>query len=408
MKKIDKLIKKEIVRQQNSINLIPSENYVSQKILDAIGSPLTNKYSEGYPGKRYYPGNEIYDKIEMYVQNLALKAFRLNQKDWSSNIQPYSGSPANLAVYLALMSPGDKLLGFSLTSGGHLTHGHSVNYSGKLFKVRQYSVNPKTGLLDYDEIYKLAKKFKPKLIVSGLTSYPRKIDFKKFGQIAKKVGAYHLADISHIAGLILANLHPAPFSYSDVVTTTTHKTLRGPRGALIFMRKHLEEKINKSVFPGLQGGPHNNIIAGIGVMFEEALTSKFIKYQQQILKNAKVLSKELMNLGFTLWTNGTDNHLMVIDLKPLGLNGKIAEEILESANILANRNALPGDTSPFNPTGLRLGTPAVTSRGMKEKEMLKIAKFIKELLIDQKDPKKIKEEVIRFLCKFPLPYKKWL
>lgn len=408
MKKIDKLIKKEIVRQQNSINLIPSENYVSQKILDAIGSPLTNKYSEGYPGKRYYPGNEIYDKIEMYVQNLALKAFRLNQKDWSSNIQPYSGSPANLAVYLALMSPGDKLLGFTLTSGGHLTHGHSVNYSGKLFKVRQYSVNPKTGLLDYDEIYKLAKKFKPKLIVSGLTSYPRKIDFKKFGQIAKKVGAYHLADISHIAGLILANLHPAPFSYSDVVTTTTHKTLRGPRGALIFMRKHLEEKINKSVFPGLQGGPHNNIIAGIGVMFEEALTSKFIKYQQQILKNAKVLSKELMNLGFTLWTNGTDNHLMVIDLKPLGLNGKIAEEILESANILANRNALPGDTSPFNPTGLRLGTPAVTSRGMKEKEMLKIAKFIKELLIDQKDPKKIKEEVIRFLCKFPLPYKKWL
>lgn len=408
MKKIDKLIKKEVVRQQNSINLIPSENYVSQKVLDAIGSPLTNKYSEGYPGKRYYPGNEIYDKIEMYVQNLALKAFRLNQKDWSVNIQPYSGSPANLAVYLALMSPGDKLLGFSLTSGGHLTHGHFVNYSGKLFKVRQYSVNPKTGLLDYDEIYKLAKKFKPKLIVSGLTSYPRKIDFKKFGQIAKKVGAYHLADISHIAGLILANLHPAPFSYSDVVTTTTHKTLRGPRGALIFMRKHLEEKINKSVFPGLQGGPHNNIIAGIGVMFEEALTSKFIKYQQQILKNAKVLSKELMNLGFTLWTNGTDNHLMVIDLKPLGLNGKIAEEILESANILANRNALPGDTSPFNPTGLRLGTPAVTSRGMKEKEMLKIAKFIKELLIDQKDPKKIKEEVIRFLCKFPLPYKKWL
>jgi len=408
MKKIDKLIKKEVVRQQNSINLIPSENYVSQKVLDAIGSPLTNKYSEGYPGKRYYPGNEIYDKIEMYVQNLALKAFRLNQKDWSVNIQPYSGSPANLAVYLALMSPGDKLLGFSLTSGGHLTHGHFVNYSGKLFKVRQYSVNPKTGLLDYDEIYKLAKKFKPKLIVSGLTSYPRKIDFKKFGQIAKKVGAYHLADISHIAGLILANLHPTPFSYSDVVTTTTHKTLRGPRGALIFMRKHLEEKINKSVFPGLQGGPHNNIIAGIGVMFEEALTSKFIKYQQQILKNAKVLSKELMNLGFTLWTNGTDNHLMVIDLKPLGLNGKIAEEILESANILANRNTLPGDTSPLNPTGLRLGTPAVTSRGMKEKEMLKIAKFIKELLIDQKDPKKIKEEVIRFLCKFPLPYKKWL
>lgn len=401
---LKKLIKKEILRQKNTINLIPSENYVSKDILFALGSPLTNKYSEGYPGKRYYPGNEIYDKIETYVQNLALKAFKLNNRKWGVNVQPYSGSPANLEVYLALMNPGEKLLGFSLSSGGHLTHGHYANYSGKLFNVAQYSVNPKTGLLDYDEIYKIAKKFKPKIIISGLTAYPRKIEFKKFGEIAKKVGAYHVADISHIAGLVLAKLHPSPFPFSDVVTTTTHKTLRGPRGAIIYMKKELEERINKSVFPGLQGGPHNNVIASIGLMFEEAISKKFLDYQRQIIKNAKALSKELINLGLKLWTNGTDNHLMLIDLKPLNINGKIAEKLLEKANILANRNTLPGDESPFNPSGLRLGTPAVTTRGMKEKEMIKIAKFIKRILIDQEDPLKIKEEVIKLLSKFPLPY----
>ena len=401
---IKKLIKKEISRQQTTINLIPSENYVSKDILFAIGSPLTNKYSEGYPGKRYYPGNEIYDKLESYVQNLALKVFNLNPNKWSTNVQPYSGSPANLAVYLALINPGEKLLGFSLSSGGHLTHGHFANYSGKLFKVNQYAVNSKTGLLDYDEIYKIARRFKPKIIISGLTAYPRKIDFRKFGLIAKKVGAYHVADISHIAGLVLAKLHQSPFPFSDVVTTTTHKTLRGPRGAIIYMRKNLEEKINKSVFPGLQGGPHNNIIAGIGIMLEEALTKKFIEYQKQIIKNAKVLSKELINLGFYLWTNGTDNHLMVIDLKPLKIDGKTAEKLLEKANILANRNTLPGDESPFNPTGLRLGTPAVTTRGMREKEMIKIAKFIKRILIDQDDPIKVKKEVLELLSRFPLNY----
>lgn len=408
MKIIEKLVKKEIIRQKNTINLIPSENYISEKILKVVGSPLVNKYSEGYPNKRYYPGTEIYDAIESYTQKLALKAFGLNPKKWGVNVQPYSGSSANLAVYLALMNPGEKLLGFSLTSGGHLTHGHKVSYSGKLFNVLQYSVDPKTGLLNYNTIYKLAKSFKPKLIVSGLTSYPRRIDFKKFKNIAKAVGAIHLADISHIAGLILAKLHPSPFPYADVVTTTTHKTLKGPRGAVIFMRKALEEKINRSVFPGLQGGPHNNVIAGIGVMFEEALSKKFIDYQKQILINAQFLAKELINLGFSLWTNGTDNHLMVINLKPLGLDGKTAEKILESANILANRNCLPGDESPFNPSGLRIGTPAVTSRGMKEKEMIKIARFIKRLLIDKADPDKIKQEVIDFLSKFPLSYKKWL
>lgn len=404
MKKVEKLIKKEIERQKNSINLIPSENYVSKDILVALGSPLTNKYSEGYPGRRYYPGNKIYDEIENYVQDLALKAFNLSPKKWSVNVQPYSGSPANLAVYLALMKPGEKLLGFSLASGGHLTHGHYVNYSGKLFKVKQYSVNLETGLLDYEEIYKIAKKFKPKVIVSGLTSYPRIIDFKKFGEIAKEVGAYHLADISHIAGLVLAKLHPSPFLYADVVTSTTHKTLRGPRGAIIFMKKELEDLINRSVFPGLQGGPHNNVIAAIGIMFEEALKPSFIEYQKQILKNSKTLAQALINFGFKLWTNGTDNHLMVIDLKPLNITGKIAEQLLEQANILANRNSLPGDQSPFNPTGLRLGTPAVTTRGMKEKEMHKIAQFIKKILIDKENPLNVKKEVLIFIQKFPLPY----
>lgn len=399
------MIKLEILRQKYSINLIPSENYVSNDILYALGSPLTNKYSEGYPGKRYYPGNEIYDKIEIYTQKLALKAFGLNEKKWGVNVQPYSGSPANIAIYLALLNPKEKLLGFSLSSGGHLTHGHYVNYSGKLFKVKQYFVDKNTGLLNYEEIYKLAKKFKPKLIVSGLTSYPRKIDFKKFGEIAKKVGAFHLADISHIAGLVLAKLHQSPFPYADVVMTTTHKTLKGPRGAIIFMKKELEDKINRSVFPGLQGGPHNNVIAAMGVMFEEALKKSFISYQKQILKNSKFLAKKLIELGFKLWTNGTDNHLMVIDLKPLNIDGKTAEKLLESANILANRNSLPGDQSPFNPTGLRLGTPAVTTRGMKEKDMEKIALFIKRILIDMEDPRKVKQEVISFVSKFPLPYK---
>lgn len=396
------VIKKEIRRQKETINLIPSENFVSKDVLLALGSPLTNKYSEGYPNKRYYPGNVYYDELEIYVQNLALKAFKLNPKKWSVNVQPYSGSPANLAVYLALLKPGEKFLGFSLTSGGHLTHGHFVSYSGKLFKVKQYSVDPQKEKIDYEKIEKLAVKFKPKIIVSGTTSYPRKLNFKKFYQIAKKVGAYHLADIAHIAGLVLAKLHPSPFPFADVVTTTTHKTLRGPRGALIFMRKELAEKINKSVFPGLQGGPHNNVIAAIGIMFEEALKKDFLGYQKQIIKNSKKLAQELIKRGFKLFTDGTDNHLMVINLKSIGLDGKTAEKILQEANILANRNSLPGDTSPFYPSGLRLGTPAITTRGMKEKEMEKIAEFFHRLLIKKENPNKIKKEVISFIKKFPL------
>ncbi|MEM3509455.1 MAG: serine hydroxymethyltransferase [Candidatus Aenigmatarchaeota archaeon] len=404
MSKIKYIIKKEVKRQKETINLIPSENFVSKDVLYALGSPLTNKYSEGYPSKRYYPGNIYYDELERYVQSLALKAFRLNPKKWAVNVQPYSGSPANLAVYLALMNPGEKLIGFSLTSGGHLTHGHSASYSGKLFNVMQYSVDPNTGKINYENLEKLAVKFKPKIIVSGITSYPRKLNFKKFYKISKRVNAFHVADIAHIAGLVLAKLHPSPFPYADVVTMTTHKTLRGPRGALIFMRKELEEKINKSVFPGLQGGPHNNVIAAIGIMFEEALRKNFINYQRQIVKNAKKLAHELIKKGFKLYTNGTDNHLMVIDLKNIGIDGKTAEKILESANIIANRNSLPGDTSPFNPSGLRLGTPAITTRKMREKDMPKIADFIYRLLIKKENPIKVKKEVLKFIKKFPLNY----
>jgi len=415
-KKLFSLLSKEIRRQNETVDLIPSENIVSADILQLLGSVLTNKYSEGYPGKRYYPGNRFIDEIETLCQASALKLFKLSPKTWSVNVQPYSGSPANLAVYLALVGTRGKLLGFELQSGGHLTMGHSASFTGKLFRVKQYAINPTTHLLDYRKIERIAKHFKPKLIVSGLTSYSRKIDFKKFGYIAKKVGAYHLADISHIAGLVAAGLHQSPFPYADVVTSTTHKTLRGPRGALIFSRKNVKlkmknekltiaEAIDKAVFPGLQGGPHENAIAAIAQALYEARMPHFKQYQRHIIKNAKILSKALMAYGFKLLTNGTDNHLMVIDLKNINLSGSKAQDLLEKAGILANRNAILGDKSPFNPSGLRLGTPAVTSRGMKEKEMKQIALLIKLVLIDKVRPSKIKKEVIKLCSKFPLPYK---
>ncbi len=377
-----------------------------------MGSPLINKYSEGYPFKRYYPGNFYYDKIEILAQKRALKAFGLNEKNWAVNVQPYSGSPANLAVYNALLNPGEVLMGMSLMSGGHLTHGHFVNFSGKIYKAVQYGLNPKTQLIDYLAVEKLAKKFKPKIIVCGTTSYPRVINFKKFKEIAEKVNAFLMADISHIAGLVLAGLHPNPFKYCDIVTTTTHKTLRGPRGALVFINKKsklakkqkidLENVINKSVFPGMQGGPHNNVTAGIALMFKLALDKKFKKYQQQIVKNAKILSEEFKKYGFNLVSGGTDNHLMVIDLTKNGISGIEAEKILEEANIIANRNVVPGDLKPFKPSGIRVGTPAVTSRGLKEKEMKIIAWWFYRLLIKKEEPKIIKKEVLSLLRKFPI------
>ncbi|GIW67165.1 MAG: serine hydroxymethyltransferase [Candidatus Parcubacteria bacterium] len=439
-KKLWQIIEKEIKRQEETLDLIPSENFVDLETLFIVGSPLMNKYAEGYPGKRYYPGNKFIDEIENLAKERALKVFKLNPNEWAVNVQPYSGSPANLAVYLALAEPGETIMGLNLFHGGHLTHGHKVSYTGKLFKSVQYGVNPQTETIDYEELEKLVLEYKPKIIISGTTAYPRTIDFKRIGEIAKKVGAYHVADTSHIAGLVIANLHPSPFSFADIVTMTTHKTLRGPRGAVIFMRKELEEKINKSVFPGLQGGPHMQTIAGIAYAFGRALKKDFFNYQKQIVKNAKFLAEELKKRGFKLYTDGTDNHLMIVDLKPLTQTslgcmqtkayskqnynkltqkldknsnstqsiGKIAETLLERANIIANRNSLPSDTSPFNPTGIRLGTPAVTSRGMKEKEMKLIAEFFERILIKKEKPERIKKEVIKLVKNFPLPYRKWL
>jgi glycine hydroxymethyltransferase len=420
-KKLWQIIEREIKRQEKTLELIPSENFVDLETLFIVGSPLMNKYAEGYPGKRYYPGNKYIDEIENLAKERALKAFKLNPDEWSVNVQPYSGSPANLAVYLGLINPGETIMGLNLFHGGHLTHGHKVSYTGKLFNSIQYGVKDKG--IDFEELEKLALEHKPKIIISGTTAYPRILDFKKFYEISKKVGAYHIADIAHIAGLVVAGLHPSPFPYADVVTMTTHKTLRGPRGAVIFMRKELEEKINKSVFPGLQGGPHMHTIAGIAYAFGRALKKDFYNYQKQIIKNSKKLAEELIKRGFELYTGGTDNHLMMIDLKPLtqtlqterrlgrqylNLDGKTAESLLERANIVANRNSLPYDTSPFNPSGIRLGTPAITSRGMKEKEMIKIAEFFERILIQKEKPEKVRKEVIALTKKFPLPYRKWL
>ncbi|MBI5147628.1 MAG: serine hydroxymethyltransferase [Parcubacteria group bacterium] len=417
------LLKKEILRQKTTINLIASENYASPDVLRFLGSPLTNKYSEGYPGKRYYPGNVYCDKIEKLAQERALKVFRLKAESWGVNVQPYSGSPANLAIYFALLNdraanagkgePKTDILGFSLSSGGHLTHGHKVNFSGKIFRAVQYGVDPKSGLIDYKKLEALAKKHRPKIIVSGATAYPRKIDFRKIGVIAGSVGAYHLADISHIAGLTAAGLHPSPFPHCDVAMTTTHKTLRGPRAAIIFSKRRkmihnsalmLPDAIDRAVFPGTQGGPHENAVAAMAQALEEASKPAFKNYQKQIVKNAAALAGALKKSGFNLVTGGTDNHLLLIDLKNLGMDGLSAERRLEEAGITANRNAIIGDASPFRPSGIRLGTPAVTTRGMKEKEMKKIAGWIYGILMKKGGSGAIKAEIQKMLKRFPLPY----
>lgn len=398
---LEKLLQKELARQEGTINLIPSENYVSRDMLAVIGSVLTNKYSEGYIGKRYYPGNALYDALEKLAQDRIIKLFRLGS-EWRVNVQPYSGSPANVAVYLALMQPGETLMGMALMAGGHLTHGHRVNVSGRLFHSVHYGIDSETGLIDYDEVLRLALQHQPKVIVSGATAYPRTIDFKQFGVIAKKCGAYHVADISHIAGFIAAGIHPSPFPHADAVVSTTHKTMRGPRGAFIACRKDLGDRIDRVVFPGLQGGPHNNIIAAIALMGFEALQPSFKKYQHQIAANAQAFAKTLHHLNFKLITGGTDNHLMLIDCAPLGIDGMKAQDALEACGITANRNALPGDASPFYPSGLRLGTPAVTTRGMKEKEMIQIVEWIERALITKEKPVGIKKEVEELCRKYPV------
>ena len=385
---IAKLISQEKKRQEKGLILIPSENFVSPAVLQALGSICTNKYAEGYPNKRYYSGNEYIDQIEIIAQERAKKIFNAEH----ANVQPYSGSPANLAVYLALAKPGDTIMGMSLSQGGHLTHGHKVNISGKLFNFIQYGVDKKTNLIDYNEIERLAKRYRPKIIVSGATAYSRIIKFKKIHQIAHKIGAISMADISHIAGLIVAKCHPSPLPFTDIVTTTTHKTLRGPRGAIIMCKKEYASAIDKMIFPGLQGGPHENNIAGIAVALKEASTKSFQKYGEQIIKNSKALSQSLREGGLKLISKGTDNHLVLIDLTENKITGGQAEKVLEGMKIYVNKNTIPNDTrSPFNPSGIRLGTPALTTRGFKEKEMKVIGELIAQVINNINNPKILKQ-----------------
>jgi len=391
-------VKKELKRIREGIELIPSENFVSVNVLEAMGTVFTNKYSEGYTQKRYYGGNQVVDIVEQMAIDRAKELFGAEH----ANVQPYSGSPANMAVFFALMEPGEKFMGLDLNAGGHLTHGSPVNFSGKLFNCIPYNVKKDTQLLDMDEVRELAIKEKPKMILSGLTAYPRKLDFEAFQKIADEVGAYHFADISHIAGMCATGVHQNPVPYCDVVTTTTHKTLRGPRGAIIMAKiedkyhdkyhpeskKNLAELIDFNVFPGIQGGPHDHITLAKAVAFGEALKPDFKSYTEQIVKNAKVLAEELTNQGLTLVTGGTDNHLMVIDLcgNDLTGKGKQVQNALEKAEIYVNKNTIPYEpASPFNPSGIRLGTPAVTSRGMIEDDMKVIAKGIADVVKNHED-----------------------
>jgi glycine hydroxymethyltransferase len=372
-------VKEEERRQKDVLEMIPSENYASRAVIEALGTVLTNKYSEGFPGKRYYQGNEVADKVETLATERAKKIFGVPYV----NVQPLSGSPANSAVFFAVMKNGEKMMGLSLAFGGHITHGHALGLSGRLFNPVHYDLG-KDGLLDYDAIEKMAMKEKPKLLICGYTAYPRKIDFKRFGQIADKVGCVLMADISHITGLIIAGEHESPVKYAHIVTTTTHKTLRGPRGAMIMVTEKglksdpdLPKKIETAIIPGLQGGPHDNQTAAIAVALKEASGVKFKKYGEQVVKNAKTLAAELTKKGYDLVSGGTENHLILIDLRNKKVNGATAALALEVAGIVLNKNGVPFDTNPpFYPSGIRLGTPAITTRGMKEKEMKKVAEFM--------------------------------
>jgi len=396
------LLKKEIKRQQNTIDLIPSECLVPLSILEVLGSPLTNKYSEGRIGKRYYPGNDVYDEIESLAKQRAKALFGLNE-DWEVNVQALSGGPANLAIYFGLLLPGQTIMGMQLPCGGHLSHGHKVNASGQIWRSVQYGIK-ENGELDFAEIENLAQKEKPKIIVSGFTAFPLQIDFAKFGKIAKENNAWHLADISHIAGLIAAGLHPSPFPYADIVMTTTHKTLNGPRGAIIFARKEVAEKINRGVFPGLQGGPHNNNIAAIALCLQIAQTTFFKETQRQILQNARALAHSLLRFDFELIGGGTNNHLLLLDLTNKNVSGLEAQNILEKAGILANRNPVPKDKNLFSPSGIRMGTPSITFRGMKEEESQKIGEWIGCLLTKKEKPESIKIQIQTLCARYKLPY----
>ncbi|EEG77569.1 serine hydroxymethyltransferase [Dethiobacter alkaliphilus] len=395
-------IEKEHHRQQSGIELIASENYVSQAVLEAQGSVLTNKYAEGYPSKRYYGGCEFVDEVETLARKRAVELFGAEH----ANVQAHSGASANMAVFLAALKVGDTVLGMNLSHGGHLTHGSPVNISGKYFNIYSYGVNRETGYLDYDEVEALATKHKPKMIVAGASAYARIIDFAAFRQIADKVGAYLMVDMAHIAGLVAAGLHPTPIPHAEFVTSTTHKTLRGPRGGLILCRQEYAAAIDKAIFPGLQGGPLMHVIAAKAVSFKEALQPEFGTYARQVVANAKTFASRLKKHGFNLVSDGTDNHLMLVDLRNKGLTGKQAEEVLDEVGITANKNTVPFDTeSPFVTSGLRIGTPAVTSRGMQEDEMEKIADMIADILHnigDEVVKARVKEQVKELCAAFAI------
>ena len=393
-------IQAEMERQNSHLELIASENWVSKAVMAAMGSPLTNKYAEGYPGKRYYGGCQCVDVVEDLARERAKKLFGCDY----ANVQPHSGAQANLAVFFAMLEPGDKVMGMNLDHGGHLTHGSPVNISGKYFNVVSYGVNDE-GVIDYDKVREIAVKEKPKMIIAGASAYARIIDFKKFREIADEVGAYLMVDMAHIAGLVAAGLHPSPIPYADVTTTTTHKTLRGPRGGLILCNQEAADKFNfnKAVFPGIQGGPLEHVIAGKAVCFKEALEPEFAEYQKQIIKNAQALSKGLMDRGVKIVSGGTDNHLMLIDLRGEDVTGKELEKRLDAANITCNKNTVPNDPrSPFVTSGVRLGTPAVTTRGLKEDDMDMIAECIALVLQSEDNIEKVKGMVAELTAKYPL------
>ncbi len=402
-KVIEDLIEAESKRQIEGIELIASENYVSEDILNAMGSILTNKYSEGYPGKRYYGGNEYIDEVEREAIKNAKELFKAEHV----NVQPYSGSPANLAVHLALLDPGDNTLGMALDAGGHLTHGFKVSISGKYFNSASYGVNSE-GYIDYEEVLEIAKKHQPKLIWAGFSAYSRIVDWNKFRDIANEVGAYLVADISHVAGLIAAGIYPSPINIADVVTTTTHKTLRGPRGAIIICKEELAERIDKAVFPGLQGGPHNHTTAGIAIALKEANTKEFKEYAKAVVENAQQLSKELISKGYSIVSGGTDNHLFLLDaVQSCGLSGGELSDLLETVGITVNKNAIPNDSrKPWDPSGIRIGTPAITTRGMRIADMSKIAEYI-DMAVKNRDNQsklaEIKEQVRKLMSAFPIP-----
>ena len=393
-------IQAEMERQNSHLELIASENWVSKAVMAAMGSPLTNKYAEGYPGKRYYGGCQCVDVVEDLARERAKKLFGCDY----ANVQPHSGAQANLAVFFAMLEPGDKVMGMNLDHGGHLTHGSPVNISGKYFNVVSYGVNDE-GVIDYDKVREIAVKEKPKMIIAGASAYARIIDFKKFREIADEVGAYLMVDMAHIAGLVAAGLHPSPIPYADVTTTTTHKTLRGPRGGLILCNQEAADKFNfnKAVFPGIQGGPLEHVIAGKAVCFKEALEPEFAEYQKQIIKNAQALSKGLMDRGLKIVSGGTDNHLMLIDLRGEDVTGKELEKRLDAAHITCNKNTVPNDPrSPFVTSGVRLGTPAVTTRGLKEDDMDMIAEGIALVLQSEDNIEKVKGMVAELTAKYPL------